>query len=313
MTKIKERDMGDQIDQITELFAAPRGQLELVVTIGGVKIYSSPSLKQNFLKAMSKSSRVAPIVKTVEKLIDKGEFIPCYLTDKIVKTILRRQPPEFKGYAGTTFGQYILVYVDNDTNIFGFASNNELSITTLHELIHKASNKFSKQFFNAFVSEMTVFYHFYWSRIFSLDQKKLNVKDIKEIISFLYFNIEKHGERNDNKVLNQYYSLLHEKLKPASTLDDAEIDKLIQDYIVLIKIIWKASKSHAPALIDKATYANKHLIAPLYTAYKVAFGINVRQIAELCYQELFFPSEVISLPALLKRPSAKVYSIVNKL
>jgi hypothetical protein len=303
--------MQDQIAQISELFAAPRGQLQLVGNFGGVKIYTSPTLKQNFIKAMSKTSRVAPIVKTMEKLIDKGELYPCYLTDTIIKTILRRQPPEFKGYVGTTIGKYILIYVDNDTNIFGFASNNDLSITTLHELIHKASNKFPKQFFNTFKSEMTIFYHFYWSKIFSLDTKKISIKDIQEIVSFLYNTTE--TKSRDNKSLSSYHNLLIEKFGNVTTLEKELFEKLVQDYIVLIKIVWKGMTSQAPSLIEKVVFANRQLIIPLYSAYKTTFGINIRHIKELCYQELYAPSEVISLPALVKKPSAKVYGIVNKL
>lgn len=299
--------MGEQIDQIMELFAPPRGQLELVVKMGGINIYTSPTLKQNFIKAMAKTSRVAPIVKTLEKLINKGEFFPCYLTDKISRSLLRRQPPEFKGFAGTTFGKYILVYVENEANIFGFASNNELSITTLHELIHRASNEFPTQFLNMFMSELTIYYHFYWSKIFSLEQKKVDVKKIKEIISFIY------RFKRDNKGLVTYHKLLTEAFKDASTLEAQVFDKLVQQYIVMIKIIWKAMDSHTPDLIEKTTYANRHFISPLYTAYKMTFGINVKHMKELCYQELYSPSEIIAIPALVKQPNPKVYNIVNKL
>lgn len=303
--------MSDQIDQIVEMFAAPRGNLDLVVRFGSVDIYTSNILKKNFIKAMSKTSRIAPVVGTIEKLIDKHELIPCYLTDKIIKTLLKRQPPEFKGYAGTTFGKYILVYVDNDTNIFGFASNNDLSITTLHELIHKASNKYPKQFLNTFMQDWILFYHFYWCKIFSLDSKKINIRDIKEIITFLYNTTE--NKSRENKDLVSYHKLITEKFKDATTLNEDLFNKIVQDYIVLIKIVWKGMSSHAPNLIEKAVFANRQLIIPLYSAYKITFGINIRHIKELCYQELYAPSEVISLPALVKLPDKKVYNIVNKL
>jgi len=303
--------MDDQTTQISELFAAPRGDLKIAANFGGVKIYTSTVLQQNFIKAMVKTSRVSPIVPTLIKLMQKGEFIPCYLTDKILKTILKRQPPEFKGYAGLTLGKFILTFVDNETNIFGFTSNNELSVTTLHELIHKASNKNPKLFYQTFKTEFTLFYNFYWSRVFSVERSGLGVKETQNLVEFIYFTTES-GDRS-NKALSTYYRKLLETFQDITTLNKEELDKLVTQYIILIKIIWKAMSSSAPTLIEKAVFANRSIIVPLYTAYKTAFGINVKSIKELCYQELYAPSEVISLPALVKRPSAKVYKMVNTL
>lgn len=304
--------MNEQITEITELFAAPRGTLRLVVNWGGIKIYTSATLSQNFIKAMSKNSRVAPVVKTVVKLMSSGEFVPCYLTNKILKTLLKRQPPEFKGYAGQTIGKHILVFVDNETNIFGFASNEDLSITTLHELIHKASNKFPSVFLSTFKSELTTFYKNYWSQLFSVKRDGLDDKQVQKIIELVYRKTERFDR--SNKVLSEYYNLLTDTFSNGvSTLGKEELNKLITQYIVLIKIVWKAMGSNAPSLIQKAVIANRHIIAPLYTSYKNTFGINVKYIKELCYQELYAPSEVISLPALIKRPSQKVYKLVNKL
>ncbi len=303
--------MEDQIAQITELFAAPRGTLQLVVNYGGVKIYTSSVLKQNFIKAMSKSSRVAPIVSTMVKLMGKGEFIPCYLTDRILKSILKKQPPEFKGYAGQTLGKYILVFVENESNIFGFASNNELSITALHELIHKASNKFPSQFLSTFKQELTSYYKNYWSQLFMIERNGLSDKSAQKIISFIYNNTER--KTATNKTLIEYHKMLLETFGDISTLPPDKFKKLVTEYIVLIKIIFKAMTSGTPSLIQKVAYANRHIVVPLYTAYKTTFGINVKHIKELCYQELYAPSEVISLPALIKRPSQKVYKMVNKL
>ena len=303
--------MDDQTAQITELFAAPRGTLELVIDYGGVKMYTSSVLKKNFIKAMSKSSRVAPIVPTMTKLIEKGEFTPCYLTDRIIKTILKKQPPEFKGYAGQTIGKYILVFVDNETNIFGFASNNDLSITTLHELIHKSSFKFPTQFYQTFKSELTTYYKNYWSQLFMVKKDELDDKNTQRIVKFIYDKTEK-GVKS-NKVLIDYHNMLLETFKDKTTLKPDELHKLVTKYIVLIKVVWKGMASGAPSLIEKAAYTNRQIIAPLYTSYKNTFGINVHYIKELCYQELYAPSEVISLPALVKRPSQKIYKMINKL
>lgn len=303
--------MEDQITEISELFAAPRGNLQRVVNYGGVTFYTSSVLKQNFIKAISKSGRTSPIAGTVAKLITKQEFFPCYLTDRILKTILKKQPPEFKGYAGLSLGKYIFVFVDNQTNIFGFASNNDLSITTLHELIHKSADKFKLRFLSTFKSELTSYYKNYWSQLFMIERGSLSDKTAYRIIEFLFRNTE--AGKRDNKSLVKYHGMLLETFKEISTLKEDELQKKVTKYIVLIKIVWKGMSSGAPGLIEKAVFANREIIVPLYTAYKTTFGINVKHIKELCYQELYAPSEVISLPALVKRPSNKVYGIVNKL
>lgn len=303
--------MDEQIKQITELFAAPRGNVKLVANFGGVNIYTSTTLKLNFHKAMLKTSRVAPIAKTIHKLMDKGEFFVCYLTDKILKTLLKRQPPEFKGYAGMTLGKYIMVFVDNDTNIFGFASNNDLSVTALHELIHKASNKFPKQFFQTFKSELTDYYTDYWSKLFNLERDSLDAKTVQNIVYHLYTTSEV-GKR-DTATLKKYHRMLLEATTDITTLSRENLEKIITQYMVVINVIWKAMSAQTPKLIEQTVFANRFLIVPLYDAYRTAFGISVRHIKELCYQELYAPSEVISLPALIKRPDQKVYKMINKL
>ena len=61
--------MDDQVTQISEIFAAPKGNLTVAVNLGSIKLYTSPTLKTNFLKAMAKTSRVAPVVNTIAKLM----------------------------------------------------------------------------------------------------------------------------------------------------------------------------------------------------------------------------------------------------
>lgn len=303
--------MDDQVTQISELFAAPKGNLTVAVDFGSIKVYTSPTLKKNFLKAMTKTSRVAPVVNTIAKLMMKNEFIPCYLTNKIYKTLLKKQPPSLKGTVGQTFGKLILVYVDNEANIFGFASNNQLSITTLHELIHRAAGKFPTNFMQTFKVELNLFYSFYWNTIFSIKKHEMNLKEVQELVQFL-FNKGKNP-RGSNKFLVEYYKRLIEMFKDKTTLNNEDFQKLVTQYIVMIKIIWKGELAGLPNLVEKAVFANKHLIVPFYTTYKSVFGINVKHIKELCYQELYDPSEVISLPALVKRPSQKVYKMINKM
>ena len=47
--------MSEEAKLIAELFAAPTGDIEPVVNLGGVEIFTSKSLKQNYVKAMAKT------------------------------------------------------------------------------------------------------------------------------------------------------------------------------------------------------------------------------------------------------------------
>lgn len=303
--------MDDQVTQINELFAAPKGNLSVAVDYGSFKVYTSPTLKKNFLMAMAKTSRVKPVANTIAKLMMQNEFIPCYLTDKVYKALLKKQPPGLKGTVGQTVGNLILVYVDNDTNIFGFATNDKLSITALHELIHKASRKFPSFFLQSFKTELSLFYSYYLNTIFSIKKGEMNLKEVNELVKFLYNR--GINPRGSNKFLIEYHKRLTEMFRDKTTLDDITFQKLVNQFIVMIKIIWKGELGMNPTLVERAVFANKQLISPLYYAYKAVFGINIKHIKEMCYQELFEPSEVISLPALAKRPSPKIYKLVNKL
>ena len=303
--------MEDQAKQISEIFAAPRGELQVVADFGGVRIYTSSKLKQGFVKAMAKTSRTAPIASTILKLIGKNELIPCYLTNKIINSILKKQPPEFKGYAGTTFGKHILVYVEAEANIFGFASNNELSVTTLHELIHRTANQFPSQFFSTFKGTLVEYYSTFWNELFSLKVNSIDKKKVEAIVGFLFMTSER--SKRNNEVLVKYNNMLIEAFKESTTLDEKTFLELVQQYIVMIKLVWKAMDAQAPNIILKVIMVNKDIISKLYNAYSKTFGIKVRTMKELCYQELYAPSEVISIPALIKRPDPKVYKLIKKL
>ena len=137
------------------------------------------------------------------------------------------------------------------------------------------------------------------------------MKEIEDLAEFIFMS--SRTSMGSNKFLSTYHKKLMEMFGSKTTLESETFQKLVTAYIVLIKIVWKGSEAGLPSLIEKACYANKNLIAPLYTTYKAVFGINVKHIKELCYQELFAPDEIISLPALVKRPQQKVYKMVNKL
>jgi len=144
-----------------------------------------------------------------------------------------------------------------------------------------------------------------------LQESKIKNKDIQTIIQFLFNNTERN--KRDNKSLSKYYNLLSTLCIDNTSLNNKQIQDLISEYISLINVVWKGINMNSPALIEKIVIDKKHLITPLYHSYKNSFGISVKHIKELCYQELYAPSEVMSLQALVKQPNPKIYTIIKKL
>jgi len=313
MKEINKGDnMEDQVKQITEIFAAPRGELQVVTTIGGIKIYTSTKLKQSYLKAMAKTSITQPITKVLAKLMMQNELVPCYLTDKIYKSILKKQPSSLKYNLGLSIGKMVFIFVESGANIFSFASNNILASVTIHELVHRSAYEFGNSFYQTFKQDFINFYTFYWSRIFSLNINTINKKEIEEIVSFLSLKIRKLKDFN-NKNLQKYHEMLITAFQNKTTLSQKQFIELVNQYIVMIKIFWKADQMGAPELISKAAMVNKHLINPFYTAYETVFNVNPQKMDILCYQETYAPEEIISVIVTLKKPDPRVYKLINKL
>lgn len=308
----KGDNMEDQVKQITELFAAPRGELQYITTVSGAKIYTSTKLKQSYLKAMSKTSATAPIIKVIAKLMMQNELIPCYMTDKVYKSILKRQPSSLKYNLGLSIGKMVFIFVESQANIFSFASNNIISSVTVHELVHRSAYEFGNAFYQTFKEDYNKFYSFYWNKVFSLDINSVVKKDVEEIVSFLSLKLRKLSDFN-NKNLSKYHGMLVNAFKDKTTLSEKEFLELVNQYIVLIKIFWKADELKAPELISKAAMAHKHLIKPFYTAYEVVFNLRPKKMDILCYQETYAPEEIISVIVTLKKPDPRVYKLINKL
>jgi len=84
----------------------------------------------------------------------------------------------------------IYVLMDNNVNFFTYAANSRLALYTIHELIHMFADKKPASFLNRFKPELISYYKTVWKTIFSLDEKKINDKEIEKIIKFLFRKIE---------------------------------------------------------------------------------------------------------------------------
>jgi len=301
-------------NQLKELFAAPKGNLKIVSTVDGNPLYSSEDLKRRYIIAMTKSGRIRPIFKKVKELVKQNKIIPAYTTKSFFKSIVKKQPLNLKGIAGYWSWEQHIVYllVEETANIFSFTSNDALAILTIHELVHACYTLRKTLFLKLFNDDFKKFYSFYFSKVFSINEKDIKGNNINEIVNFLS-RVESKGKCMDNKTLKKYYDLIGKSFMDISSLSTEEFDKMRNELIISIKLIQRLSAFGQGHQVSRVILTFKHIYAPLYTTYKHIFSIDPLKNRDLCYQELFTPSEIISITAISRLPNPKICRIINTL
>jgi hypothetical protein len=299
---------------LSEIFSAPTGELDLVGSLVGVRLYTSNNLKRKYLIAMGKTSKTMPILKTIKSLMDRKILTPIYSTDKLLKSLRKKQPIQIRGFAGLVTGEKdIYIFVETDANIFGFTSNDDLASVTIHELIHFFSDFHAREFFNVFKDDLKKYYNFYFSKLLSCNESKINNKNLNDLVEFIHFKLEPNPFALSNQTLKKYYDMISETYRESSTLDEDVFNAKLTQLIVLIKVIQKLVQAGSTEYISRAVVAYKEIASPLYTAYRYSTGIDVLKSKILCFQELWSTSEVIAVPSISKRPNPNVYKAIGKL
>ena len=99
---------------ISELFAPPIN-LHAIPVFGNMKLYTSESLRKNYIKAMSKTEKLKPVISKISNLVDNNLIIPAFMTKGIIRTLFFRMFP--------IDSLKIEPYVDNDTIDTYYRSN----------------------------------------------------------------------------------------------------------------------------------------------------------------------------------------------
>jgi hypothetical protein len=297
---------------LNELFAAPKGDLQTIDKIAGVPIFTSNELKRNYLMAMQKTGKTTPIYKTLERLVEKNTLVPVYSTDKALKSIARRQPVQIRNFAGmVTESKKVYIFVEADANIFSFTSNEDLATVTIHELIHYMASFHLRSFYNIFKGDLQEFYKFYFTTL--LNCNNVQPKKLNALVEFINFQLETRALNIPNSILKKYYELLTLTFKDESSLDQYKFNDLVTELIVFVKILQKYVAAGSAQYLGKAAASYKHIVSPLYVAYKNVLGVDPMRAKNLCFQELWSTSEVIAIPAMVKTPKANVYKALSKL
>jgi len=289
---------------IQELFSPPIG-LKVVMSIDGFKLYSSDKLKKAFLQSMAKTSTAKIINPVLEKLVSKGLVTPCFQNKGIIKNFAYKffASSIDKSIAGffDTVTSKVVILVDNEINVFGFSSNYNLAVITLHECTHMFAKRKPSAFLSTFKQELRTYYGSAFTNIFQLKSK---IKNLDNIIKFI-FDLEKKGDTSNSMLLSYYY-LLDVALHPITVLSDKEFEKILRGFISFIKI----------SLVSLSTLSRElrnfsYIVGPLYRAYKDTF--NVPNRSTTCFQELTIPSEVICVGVELKPTSknAKAFKMLT--
>jgi len=283
---------------LDELFALPIG-LHAINVFGSMKLYTSESLKNNYLKAMAKTEKMKPVFGNLSKMVNDNLIIPCFLVKGLVRTIFFRMFPidrvrtadqyfrkEFKNVYGfyDSGSKKIYLLISNNINIFGISNNNLLASLTIHEGAHMLAAKKSGKFISTFRNDLNEYYIHYFTELLSL--KGNYTKEIFSILTLLFYEFEKSKDVS-NKDLVRYHTLLM-KFKPYSQLENDEFDRRIRDYIVAVKLFVKST-----SVFIRNINRYMQILLPLEHAYKKTFGGF--DIGNIVIQELLFPSEIIAV------------------
>lgn len=288
-----------------ELFALPVNP-EKVASLEGFDLYSSEYLRNKYINAMYNISKVKPIAGNLEKLVNRGTIIPCWINRGILRLAIFKRYATYaeKGMAGFYHPKSGRVYILMDNNInWGFASDKFLADLMLHELMHLASDRFKNSFISMFYKELLQYYNAMFEHIFST--KGDTFPDTKILIRFLFKNFEykQHTEGD----LKKYLTIVTKLLSGKSNYHQEVFNSTLSDFYHFLVLSLKDMNT----LYNKVRQFN-HIYSGLLKGYSK--GLNVVNNQSFVSQELIYPSEVISMYAeLYKGTPSKCLSVIKKL
>lgn len=292
--------------QISELFAAPIGIKPAYETFG-TTFYSSDKLKENFILAFYKSSKGKKVADQVKNLVEKGIIIPCFRSKNVlsfIKTKLTKNADKYIAAFYNIDDKKVIVLIDNNSTIFGTASNNTLVSTTMHECMHLAAGRNLNEFLGVFGNYLRKYYSNFFMDY--LDLKNVNSKDIDKIILYLK-DCEKRGPLYANKNLATFYRLLEESFINYTNLDIRDFKDRLTSLVVACKLFVLSMST----LIQKASNFSM-LFTALNRSYAQSFGDN--NIYTMPIQELIGISEVACVFSEMKSNDSvvtKIFSIIK--
>lgn len=291
-------------EYVQEDFGFTPFNLEKVDTIEGKAVYSSPRLKEKYLQAISGQNVLRPVTNNIQNLLQKGIIVPCYTSSNVFGLIKHKltASPANKQIMGFYAPEKNRIYIlfDNRVQFLAWASNEDLSLVTIHELMHYVAKNTKRQFYNIFKGDLIAFYREFYSEFAGV---QLDVRQLELMIvgAIKMFEWEKDVTGN---TINKYRHYLDRIV----TLMDPEQKKLVVDVpLENAALYW----NNPNAFMHRAR-SNKEtnrLVFALWRAYERVFDLPKPNTFPI--QEILFPSEVISISS--EKPTANHYKAVKSI
>jgi hypothetical protein len=273
---------------IKEFVAIPtKGEEE--VTVGARKYYKSKKLNEKVKKVIEKYAD-KDVSQVLAKSIDKELIIPLYIDTNIPQNILNSIRNKYRYHSrglaclldrrGYIFINPKFLYV-NSRDVYG---------TLIHELMHIASAKYPSKVLSIHYDKLETFYKTFFSEItpLMLNKNCIKSKDIEYFIKNLFANFT---FRNYSKIKN---------------IDDSSFTKKIVDiYDVFLRNTGEScnlsnnEKYNETCKIFKkfieSFIIKFYITKQIYNYGKIAYEKALKIRAKTFTQELWLPSEVISV------------------
>jgi hypothetical protein len=277
-------------EKLNELWVLPTNAKVLLRIDGKTPVYTSKSLRESFIKALAKHPVLKQHIGLMAKLVNKKILNPAWQNKGFLSVLKRsiRTPKRDKitvAFYVPRTGK-IFIIIDNNTNWFLHYPNKLLTNTTIHEFCHKFSHEKAVSFWSMYKEELTKFYVGFFRSLFSIPIEKDITKLCEKYARLLLVMFEQKTTRV--KTLGLAFGRMKRFIKAIGKHSPlANIDDLIDKHFQLIFEIFKATNTER---LLNAIKSNLGIVVHLYKSYS---KMGLPEVTNLCFQELFYPSEVV--------------------
>jgi len=279
--------------QLFEGLFYPSG-LENVALAAGSPVFSSQLVASNFLSSIKQQKILDPIFPSIASLVHSGDLIPCYSHTNILSYIVKKTfANRVSDFAIAFFDidqEKIFVIMDLRYKKF-WASENLLSATVIHELMHYCFKKKPKTFRNVFDKRLL---QFYTEFIYNICGVRPASASVAMWLNYM-FSIESGGSMVKLSTMELNLSKLL-KFKVLSPLSSNQASGVSDDIMYFIRYYATRPGQFFDMLTVDPTLRKIYYAA--HESYKMVFGIYRLELP--IEQEFFFPSEVIAKTSELK-------------
>jgi len=277
-------------NKLQELWVLPTNAKVLLKIDGKTPVYTSKSLRKSFVKSLAKHPVLKQHIELMTKLVNKKILNPAWQSRGFLSVLKRSiiSPKRDKiivAFYVPKTGK-IFIIIDNNTNWFLHYPNKLLTNTTIHEFCHKFSHEKAASFWNMYKEELTKFYVGFFTSLFSIPPEKDITKLCEKYAKLLLVMFEQKSSKV--KTLAAAFTRMKRFIRAIakhSPLSNTE--ELIDKHFELIFDVFKATNTER---LLNAVKKNLGIIIHLYRSYK---KMGILDVGNLCFQELYAPSEVI--------------------